>query len=67
MFVEAEANSNIEDIGDMTKTDPNTLGKLVYNVPGAGNFLQNPLMTVQVISLYFVNTLAKRRIQIILH
>ncbi|BAT79372.1 Omega-hydroxypalmitate O-feruloyl transferase [Vigna angularis] len=48
LFVEAEANCDIEEIGDLTKPDPHTLGKLVYNVPGARNILEMPLMTVQV-------------------
>lgn len=48
LFVEAEANCDIEEIGDLTKPDPRTLGKLVYNVPGARNILEMPLMTVQV-------------------
>ncbi|KAE9608593.1 hypothetical protein Lal_00020905 [Lupinus albus] len=48
VFVEAEANCNIEDIGDLTKPDPSTLGKLVYNTPGAKNILEMPLMAVQV-------------------
>ncbi|OIV96078.1 hypothetical protein TanjilG_27182 [Lupinus angustifolius] len=48
VFVEAEANCNIEDIGDLTKPDPATLGKLVYNTPGAKNILEMPLMAVQV-------------------
>ena len=49
VFVEAEANCNIDDIGDLTKPDPHTLGKLVYNIPGARNILEMPLMTVQVL------------------
>ncbi|XP_015937817.1 omega-hydroxypalmitate O-feruloyl transferase [Arachis duranensis] len=48
VFVEAEAECNIEDIGDLTKPDPHNLGKLVYSVPGATNILQMPLMTAQV-------------------
>ncbi|XP_061342944.1 omega-hydroxypalmitate O-feruloyl transferase-like [Gastrolobium bilobum] len=48
VFVEAEANCNIEDIGDLTKPDPETLGKLVYNIPGAQNILDMPLIAVQV-------------------
>jgi len=48
VFVEAEANCDIEEIGDLTKPDPHTLGKLVYNVPGARTILEMPLMTVQV-------------------
>ncbi|TKY73680.1 Omega-hydroxypalmitate O-feruloyl transferase [Spatholobus suberectus] len=48
VFVEAEANCNIEEIRDLAKPHPDTLGKLVYNVPGARNILEMPLMTVQV-------------------
>ncbi|KAI9079769.1 hypothetical protein K1719_038390 [Acacia pycnantha] len=48
VFVEAEANCEIEKIGDLTKPDPSTLGKLAYSVPGANNILEMPLMTVQV-------------------
>ncbi|XP_054791491.1 omega-hydroxypalmitate O-feruloyl transferase-like [Prosopis cineraria] len=48
VFVEAEANCEIEQIGDLTKPDPSTLGKLAYSVPGARNVLEMPLITVQV-------------------
>lgn len=49
IFVEAEADCNIKDIGgDITKTNPHTLGKLVYDTPGARSILEMPLMTVQV-------------------
>ncbi|KAK4256913.1 hypothetical protein QN277_006574 [Acacia crassicarpa] len=48
VFVEAEANCEIEKIGDLTKPDPSTLGKLAYSVPGANTILEMPLMTVQV-------------------
>ncbi|KAJ1377955.1 Transferase [Sesbania bispinosa] len=48
VFVEAEADCNIEDIGDLTKPDPDALGKLVYDTPGAQNILEMPLMAVQV-------------------
>jgi omega-hydroxypalmitate O-feruloyl transferase len=48
VFVEAEADCGIEEIGDLTKPDPHRLGKLVYNTPGAKNILEMPLMTVQV-------------------
>lgn len=48
VFVEAEANCNIEDIGDHTKPDPVTLGKLVYDIPGAKNILEIPPLVVQV-------------------
>ncbi|KAJ7957211.1 omega-hydroxypalmitate O-feruloyl transferase-like [Quillaja saponaria] len=48
VFVEAEANLMIEDIGDMTKPDPITLGKLVYDIPGAKNILEIPPLVAQV-------------------
>lgn len=48
VFVEAEADCDIEDIGDLTKPDPDSLGKLIYNIPGARSILEMPLMTVQV-------------------
>ena len=48
MFVEAEADCSIEDIGDTTKPDPHTLGKLVYDIPGATNILQMPPLVAQV-------------------
>ncbi|TMW90298.1 hypothetical protein EJD97_015951 [Solanum chilense] len=48
VFVEAEANCNIEDIGDNTKPDPVTLGKLVYDIPGAKNILEMPPLVAQV-------------------
>ncbi|KAL9380761.1 hypothetical protein Peur_026418 [Populus x canadensis] len=35
VFVEAEANCAMEEIGDITKPDPKTLGKLVYDIPDA--------------------------------
>ncbi|KAM3319549.1 omega-hydroxypalmitate O-feruloyl transferase [Capsicum chacoense] len=48
VFVEAEANCAIEDIGDNTKPDPVTLGKLVYDIPGAKNILEMPPLIAQV-------------------
>ncbi|CAL9014864.1 unnamed protein product [Prunus brigantina] len=48
VFVEAEADCRIEDIGDITKPDPETLGKLVYDVPGAKNVLELPPLVAQV-------------------
>lgn len=48
VFVEAEANCAIEEIGDITKPDPVTLGKLVYDIPGAKNILQIPPLVAQV-------------------
>lgn len=51
VFVEAEADCSIEDIGDITKPDPDTLGKLVYDIPGATNILQMPPLVAQVLLL----------------
>ncbi|KAH0973422.1 hypothetical protein GBA52_025578 [Prunus armeniaca] len=48
VFVEAEADCRIEDIGDITKPDPETLGKLVYDVPGTKNILELPPLVAQV-------------------
>ncbi|GLT29127.1 hypothetical protein SLA2020_040130 [Shorea laevis] len=48
VFVEAEADCGTEEIGDKTKPDPITLGKLVYETPGAQNILQMPLLAAQV-------------------
>ncbi|XP_075660620.1 omega-hydroxypalmitate O-feruloyl transferase-like [Castanea sativa] len=48
VFVEAEADCTIEEIGDTTKPDPVTLGKLVYDIPGARNILEMPLLVAQV-------------------
>lgn len=48
VFVEAEANCSIEEIGDITKPDPVTLGKLVYDIPGASNILEIPPLVAQV-------------------
>ncbi|KAF4361154.1 hypothetical protein F8388_007575 [Cannabis sativa] len=48
VFVEAEANCSIEEIGDITKPDPVTLGKLVYDIPGANNILEIPPLVAQV-------------------
>ncbi|OVA09608.1 Transferase [Macleaya cordata] len=48
VFVEAEANCTMEEIGDITKPDPVTLGKLVYNIPGAKNILEIPPLVAQV-------------------
>ncbi|WOH05169.1 hypothetical protein DCAR_0624583 [Daucus carota subsp. sativus] len=48
VFVEAEANCGLEEIGDNTKPDPVTLGKLVYDVPGAKNILEIPPLVAQV-------------------
>jgi len=48
VFVEAEAECDMEEIGDITKPDPVTLGKLVYSVPGAKNILEIPPLVAQV-------------------
>ncbi|KAF5198827.1 omega-hydroxypalmitate O-feruloyl transferase-like [Thalictrum thalictroides] len=48
VFVEAEANCTIEEIGDITEPDPVTLGKLVYDIPGAKNILEIPPLVAQV-------------------
>ncbi|CAO2831254.1 unnamed protein product [Amaranthus hypochondriacus] len=48
VFVEAEADCNMDEIGDSTKPDPVTLGKLVYEFPGAKNLLEIPPLVAQV-------------------
>lgn len=48
VFVEAETDCTIEEIGDITKPDPVTLGKLVYDIPGAKNILEIPPLVAQV-------------------
>ncbi|GMH06869.1 hypothetical protein Nepgr_008709 [Nepenthes gracilis] len=48
VFVEAEAECRMEEIGDETNLDPATLGKLVYDTPGAKNILEVPLLAAQV-------------------
>ncbi|KAK9669878.1 hypothetical protein RND81_13G160700 [Saponaria officinalis] len=48
VFVEAEADCNMDDIGDSTKPDPVTLGKLVYDIPSAKNILEIPPLVAQV-------------------
>lgn len=47
-FVEAVADCAMEELGDISTPDPEKLGKLVYTDPGAKNFLETPLLTVQV-------------------
>lgn len=47
VFVEAEAHCSIQQIGDITKPDPDTLGKLVYDIPGATNILHTPPLVAQ--------------------
>ncbi|XP_057972557.1 omega-hydroxypalmitate O-feruloyl transferase-like isoform X2 [Malania oleifera] len=48
VFVEAEADCAMEEIGDITKPDPVTLEKLVYDIPGAKNLLEIPPVVAQV-------------------
>ncbi|GLT69215.1 hypothetical protein SLA2020_413840 [Shorea laevis] len=48
VFVEAKADCTIEEIGDTTKPDPITLRKLVYDIPGAKNIIEMPLLVAQV-------------------
>ncbi|KAK4785102.1 hypothetical protein SAY86_001791 [Trapa natans] len=48
IFVEAEADCELAEVGDITKPDPETLGKLVYEVPGARNILEMPPLVAQV-------------------
>ncbi|KAJ6358655.1 hypothetical protein OIU76_000385 [Salix suchowensis] len=48
LFIEAEANCKINDIGDTTQSDPAPLGKLVYEIPGAQIILQIPPVVAQV-------------------
>ncbi|KAL8538479.1 hypothetical protein ACS0TY_000474 [Phlomoides rotata] len=47
-FIEAEAKCGVQELGDLTKVDPSTLSKLVYEIPGAKNMLQMPLVVAQV-------------------
>ncbi|KAM7267640.1 hypothetical protein ACFE04_009806 [Oxalis oulophora] len=47
LFVEAEANCRMEEIGDITKPDSEILGNLVYDIPGAKNILEIPPMVAQ--------------------
>ncbi|XP_072965247.1 omega-hydroxypalmitate O-feruloyl transferase-like isoform X2 [Typha angustifolia] len=48
VFVEAEADCDLEDIGDIARPDPCMLGKLVYSVPGAKSILEIPPLAAQV-------------------
>ncbi|KZV29223.1 omega-hydroxypalmitate O-feruloyl transferase [Dorcoceras hygrometricum] len=48
LFVEAEADCDLEELGDITKPDPETLKKLVYEIPGARNILEIPPLVAQV-------------------
>ncbi|KAG0485741.1 hypothetical protein HPP92_009820 [Vanilla planifolia] len=48
LFVEAEADCNMADVGDIDKPESATLDKLIYNVRGAKNIMEMPLLVVQV-------------------
>ncbi|RZR75868.1 hypothetical protein BHM03_00000414 [Ensete ventricosum] len=48
VFVEATADCEMEQIGDIAKPDPSMLGKLVYDLPGAKNMLEIPPLVAQV-------------------
>ncbi|GLJ44990.1 hypothetical protein SUGI_0947100 [Cryptomeria japonica] len=48
VFVEAEADCSLQDVGDMAKPNPSTLQKLVYNITGARNLLEIPPLVAQV-------------------
>ncbi|KAK8938661.1 Omega-hydroxypalmitate O-feruloyl transferase [Platanthera zijinensis] len=48
VFVEAEADCHMTDIGDIAKPDPAMLSKLVYSVPTAKNMLELPPLIAQV-------------------
>ncbi|GER45505.1 HXXXD-type acyl-transferase family protein [Striga asiatica] len=48
VFVEAEAECELKELGDITKPDPERLGKLVYDVPSAKNVLEIPPLAAQV-------------------
>eukprot|EP00249_Psilotum_nudum_P002291 c15257_g1_i1 orf=405-1727(-) len=48
VFVEAEADADIEVNGEDNKPGADALGRLVYHVPGAKNILEIPPLVVQV-------------------
>jgi len=48
VFVEADADCAMADIGDVTDPDASVLGRLLYSVPGAKNILEMPLLAAQV-------------------
>ena len=48
VFVEADADCELEALGNLAKPDPTVLEKLIYSVPGAKNILEMPLMVAQV-------------------
>jgi omega-hydroxypalmitate O-feruloyl transferase len=44
VFVEAEADCAMVDIGDVTDPNASVLSRLVYNTPGSKNILEMPLL-----------------------
>ncbi|CAM8962747.1 unnamed protein product [Rhodiola kirilowii] len=48
LFVEAEANCPLEELGDITAPDALVLNKLVPDVPASTSVLQRPLLMTQV-------------------
>ncbi|WOK96635.1 hypothetical protein Cni_G05342 [Canna indica] len=48
VFVDADADCDMEELGDIAKPDPSVLGKLVYSVPGVKNVLEIPPLAAQV-------------------
>ncbi|XP_022892060.1 omega-hydroxypalmitate O-feruloyl transferase-like [Olea europaea var. sylvestris] len=48
VFVAAEADCELEDLGDITKPDNGMLWQLVHEFPGAENILEIPPMVAQV-------------------
>ncbi|KAI3845204.1 hypothetical protein MKX03_024862 [Papaver bracteatum] len=49
LFIEAEADCTLEEIGDLTRPNPATFKKLVHGNPGPVNIHENPpLLVVQV-------------------
>ncbi|XXG78375.1 hypothetical protein AAC387_Pa08g2330 [Persea americana] len=48
VFVKAHANCTMDAVGNITKPDPATLGKLLYDIPGAKNMLDIPPLVAQV-------------------
>ncbi|CAI9777311.1 unnamed protein product [Fraxinus pennsylvanica] len=48
VFVAAEADCKLEDLGDITKPCNGMLCRLVYDIPGAENILEIPPMVAQV-------------------
>ncbi|MCL7047289.1 hypothetical protein MKW94_015673 [Papaver nudicaule] len=46
LFIEAEANCTLEEIGDLTQPNPATFKKLVYGNPGPVNIHENPPLLV---------------------